>query len=90
MFVDADAAEDDFEVTEDRGLVKITLEKDGPVISAWVGVLAETVDDLDQETLTDWANDQSGWACCTIHLGDFDASIDEDDGGDWRLVEQEE
>lgn len=90
VFVDADAAEDDFEVTEDRGLVKITLEKDGPVISAWVGVLAETVDDLDQETLTDWANDQSGWACCTIHLGDFDASIDEDDGGDWRLVEGEQ
>ena len=90
VFVDADAAEDDFEVTEDRGLVKITLEKDGPVISAWVGVLAETVDDLDQETLTDWANDQSGWACCTIHLGDFDASIDEDDGGDWRMVEGEQ
>jgi hypothetical protein len=90
VFADVEGAADDFEVTEDRGLVKISLEKDGPVISAWVGVLAETVDDLDQDTLTDWSNDQSGWACCTIHLGDFDASIEEDDGGDWRLVEGEQ
>lgn len=87
VFADADAATDDFEVTEDRGLVKITLEKDGPVISAWVGVLAETVEDLDQETLTDWSNDQGGWSCSSIYLGDFEASIVEDDGGDWRLVE---
>jgi transposase-like protein len=87
VFADAETAEDDFEVTEDRGLVKISLEKDGPVISAWVGVLAETVDDLDQDTLTDWSNDQSGWACSTIHLGEFEASIVEDDGGDWRMVE---
>jgi hypothetical protein len=87
VFAEAETAEDDFEVTEDRGLVKITLEKDGPVISAWVGVLAETVGDLDQETLTDWSNDQGGWSCSSIYLGDFDVSIVEDDGGDWRLVE---
>jgi len=90
VFADAETADEDFEVTEDRGLVKIKLEKDGPVITAWVGVLAETVEELDQEMLTDWANDQGGWACSTIHLGEFEASIVEDDGGDWRLVEQDE
>ena len=90
VFADAETAEDDFEVTEDRGLVKIKLEKDGPVITAWVGVLAETVEELDQEMLTDWANDQGGWACSTIHLGEFEASIVEDDGGDWRMVKQDE
>lgn len=89
VFVDPDASSDDFEVTEDRGLIKINLEKDGPVITAWVGVLAETVEDLDEDTLNDWANDQGGWASCTIHLGEFDASIEEDDGGDWRMVEGE-
>jgi hypothetical protein len=89
VFADPEASDDDFEVTEDRGLVKVKLEKDGPVITAWVGVLAETVEELDQEMLTDWANDQGGWACSTIHLGEFEASIVEDDGGDWRLVEDD-
>ena len=85
VFVDPDSAEDDFEVNESRGTIKVNLEKDGPVITAWVGVDAETVDGLDEDTLSDWANDQGGWASCSIHLGDFDASIEEDDGGDWRF-----
>lgn len=85
VFVDPDTAEDDFEITEDRGVVKIKLEKDGPLITVWVGVTAPTVNDLDEELLNEWANDQGGWASCSIHLGDFDATIDSDDGGDWRF-----
>jgi transposase-like protein len=90
VFVDPDSAEGDFEVTEGRGTIKVKLEKDGPVITAWVGVDAETVDGLDEDTLSEWANDQGGWASCSIHLGDFDASIEEDDGGDWRFPGNED
>jgi transposase-like protein len=90
VFVDPDSAEDDFEVTDDRGTIKVKLEKDGPVITAWVSVDAEIVDGLDEDTLSDWANEQGGWASCSIHLGDFDASIEEDDGGDWRFPGNED
>jgi transposase-like protein len=86
VFCDPEGAGDDFEITEGRGVVKIKLEKDGPLITAWVGVSAETVDGLDADTLSEWANDEGGWASCSIHLGEFDASIEEDDGGDWRLA----
>lgn len=86
VFSDPEAACDDFEVTESRGLVKIKLEKDGPLITAWVGVSAEIVEGVDADALSEWANDQGGWASCSIHLGEFDASIEEDDGGDWRLA----
>ena len=90
VFVDPDSAEDDFEVTDGRGTIKVKLEKGGPVITAWVSVDAEIVDGLDEYTLSDWANDQGGWASCSIHLGDFDASIEEDDGGDWRFPGNED
>ena len=86
VFCDAESASNDFEVTEECGLVKIKLEKDGPLITAWVLVSAETVDGLDADALSEWASDEGGWASCSIHLGEFDASIEEDDGGDWRLA----
>lgn len=90
VFLEPNSAEEDFEITEDRGLVKITLEKDGPLITAWVGVTAELTEGLDEETLNDWAYEQGGWASCSIHLGDFEATIEEDDGGDWRFPHAEE
>jgi transposase-like protein len=88
VFADASECEDDFEVTGDRGKVSITLEDDGPVVSAWVKVSADLAEDLDEETLSEWSSDQGGWASCSIHLGPYDASISEDDGGDWRFAEE--
>ena len=85
IFVDANDVEDDFEVTNENGTLSISLEEDGPLISAWVKVSAELVDDLDEEALSDWSADEGGWASCSIYLGDFDAQIVEDDGGEWRL-----
>jgi transposase-like protein len=86
VFSDPSECEDDFEVTADRGKVSITLEEDGPVVSAWVKVSAELVDDLDDEALSEWSADEGGWASCSIYLGPYDASISEDDGGDWRFA----
>lgn len=88
VFADASECEDDFEVTADRGKVPITLEEDGPVVSAWVKVSADLAEDRDEETLSEWSSDQGGWASCSIHLGPYDASILEDDGGDWRFAEE--
>ena len=85
VFVDASETEGDFEITPNVGKVSITLEDDGPVITAWVKVSAELVENLDQETLSEWSSEEGGWASCSIYLGEFDASIVEDDGGDWRL-----
>ena len=85
VFADADSAEDDFEITKENGTLSISLEDDGPLISAWVKVSAELVDDVDEDTLSDWSSDEGGWASCSIYLGDFDAQIVGDDGGEWRL-----
>lgn len=88
VFADPSECEDDFEVTADRGKVSITLEEDGPVVSAWVKVSAELVEDLDEDALSEWSSDQGGWASCSIYLGPYDATISEDDGGDWRFAEE--
>lgn len=89
VFADPGEAEDDFEVTPNLGTISITLEDDGPLVSAWVKVKADLVEDVDAESLSDWSNDEGGWASCSIYLGPYDASIVEDDGGDWRLLDAE-
>ena len=84
VFADPSECEDDFEVTADRGTVSITLEEEGPVVYPWLKVSAELVEDLDEDTLSDWNSDQGGWAGCSIYLDPYDATTSEDDGGDWR------
>jgi len=84
IFPDAGEIETWFEVTEKNGMLKIFLEEDGPVISAWIMIEAELNDDVDEDTLSDWAAEEGGWASCTIYL-EYDANITEDDGGEWRL-----
>jgi hypothetical protein len=86
IFADASECEDDFEITLEKGKVAISLEDDGPVISAWVKVKADLVEELDEEALSEWSSEQGGWASCSIYLGPYDASITEDDGGDWRFA----
>lgn len=85
VFADAFEVEGGFEITPDLGKVSISLEDDGPLISAWVKVSAELVEDLDEDTLSEWSSEEGGWASCSIYLGEFDAHITEDDGGDWRF-----
>jgi hypothetical protein len=87
VFASPEASEQDFEVTDERGMISVSFGENGPVISAWVNVSADLVDDLDGDALSDWSSDQGGWHCATIHLGAFDAIISKGDGGDWRLAE---
>ena len=63
----------------------MTLEDDGPVISAWVAVQVQTTEDFDDDALQEWASEEAGWASASIYLSDVDATITEDDGGDWRV-----
>ena len=76
-----------FEITEDNGKLIISLEKTGPVITAWVQVKTQVNDEFDEDHLLEWADELGGWASSTIDLGGFEASIIGDDGGDWRLAE---
>ena len=89
VFADAGESGDYFEVTPDRGVISISLEDDGPEVSAWVQIKAKLIDELDEETLSTWSGDEGGWASCSISLGPYDAFITEDYGGDWRLPSDE-
>ena len=86
VFADADSASNYFALTSDNS--KYTFSRDGDhiVISAWVRVDVEVTDEFDEDLLDEWANENGGWASCSIDLGeDVDAFITEDDGGDWRI-----
>jgi hypothetical protein len=86
VFKDPEGAAGYFEVTKDRGEVKFDIESDAVVVSAWVTIDVDVVDEFDEDVLEEWASEYGGWACSTIDLGDVDAYISEDDGGDWRIA----
>jgi hypothetical protein len=86
VFADAAEVTGYFEITQERGTVVINLEDEGPVISAWVKIRAEIIPDLDEEALATWSSERGGWACATIDLGEHEAELHWDDGGEWRLL----
>jgi hypothetical protein len=86
LFEEAYDIEMDFEITKPDSELKVTLEDDGPVVSAWVAVEVQTTGDFDDEAFEEWASEEGGWASASIYLSDVDATITEDDGGDWRLA----
>lgn len=86
IFVDPNSVDGGFEITDATGVLKINLEENGPVISAWVLVTAELVEDFDEAALNAWSSENGGWASSTLHLGPHDATLTEDDGGDWRVA----
>lgn len=87
IFVDPAESGAYFPVTPDKGELKIEIEESAVVISAWVKVEAEVVDEFDEDILGEWEAEYAGHSCATIDLGDADAYISEDDGGDWRILD---
>lgn len=87
IFEDAEAAAADFEINEDNGTLSISLEEDGPLITAWVKWVPNLADGIEPDEVIEWSQDMAGWSAGSIHLGDVDATISEDDGGDIRLLE---
>lgn len=72
-------------VDDEESKVSFTVEADGVVVSAWIAINIETTEDFDEEGFSEWAEDFGGWYSASISLGDFEASIIEDDGGDFRI-----
>lgn len=65
--------------------VSFTVEDGHAIVSAWVAIDVETSEDFDEESFSEWAEEYGGWYSASISLGDFDATITEDDGGEWRI-----
>jgi hypothetical protein len=86
LFADPNGQEAHFEVTKDKGDISVSIEDEGPVISAWVHVQARVNEEFEEDRLFEWSGDMGGWASSTIDLGEYEATILEDDGGDWRLA----
>mgnify|MGYP000285966248 CR=1 FL=1 len=72
-------------VDDEESKVSFTVEADGVLVSAWIAINIETTEDFDEESFSEWAEDFGGWYSASISLGDFEASIIEDDGGDFRI-----
>lgn len=86
VFSDPETSTNYFALDSNNSEYTFAREDDSLVISAWVRVNAEVADDFSEDLLNEWANENGGWASCSIDLGDdVDAFISEDDGGDWRV-----
>ena len=71
----------EFEINDTNGALSISLEEDGPVISAWVGWEPKLRHGIGDDEVLQWSEEMGGWFSGTISLVDFDAPITEDDGG---------
>lgn len=78
----------DIEVTDDVGKVSVSLEEDGPAITAWVKWSPSLADGVSEDEVIEWGDDMGGWAAGSIYLGEYDATITEDDGGGIRALEE--
>ena len=87
IFENPEDAATEFEVNAENGKVSISLEEDGPIISAWVQWSPNLAEGIGEDEVVEWGQDMAGWESGSIYLGDVDASIVEDDGGDIRVLE---
>ena len=85
LFDDSEGQSTHFEITDHNGKVSVDLAENGPVITVWVNVSVTVNDDFDEERLIEWSDEMGGWASSTIDLGEYEAVITQDDGGDWRV-----
>ena len=85
---DPEGAAFECEINDENGSVSISLENDGPVITAWVKWSPKIAEGVGEEEVIQWGLDMAGWESGSIYLGDVDASIVEDDGGDIRLLDE--
>ena len=86
---DAESAAIDIEVTPENSKTSISLEDDGPVITAWVKWSPTLAEGIGEGDVVEWGQDMGGWQAGSIYLGDYDANIVEDDGGDLRVLTDE-
>lgn len=70
----------------DDSVVKVAFQYDKVIVSAWVVVDVATTEEFDEKDFAEWAYEYGGWFSATISLGDYEATITEDDGGEWRIV----
>ena len=86
VFSDPESSANYFSLDSNNGKYSFSREGEHLIVSVWVRVAVDVVDDFDGDVLDEWSSENGGWASCTIDLGeDVDASIIEDDGGDWRI-----
>ena len=86
LFDDPSDGYAEFEIDDTKGNVSISLDDDGPVITAWVKWSPKLRDGVSEDEVLEWGADMGGWYAGTISLSDVDASISEDDGGDLRSL----
>jgi len=84
LFDDPEEGYAEFEVDDSNGHVSISLEDDGPLITAWIKWTPNLREDVGEDEVIEWGEDMGGWFAGSISLGDVDASISEDDGGGIR------
>lgn len=86
VFSDPESSANYFSLDSNNSKYSFSREDEHLIVSAWVRVAVDVVDDFDGDLLDEWSSENGGWASSTIDLGeDVDASIIEDDGGDWRI-----
>lgn len=71
-------------IDETNGSVSISLDDEAPTVTA--SFIVTVPDQISVEALEQWSAEEAGWMSSTISLGDYDAYISMDDGGEWRVA----
>lgn len=87
LFRPPDWGYEEFELTSENSKTAIGLGESGPIISAWILWQPELQANVALQDVLDWAAELAGWQSGSLSLGDFEATLTEDDGGDVRIFE---
>lgn len=68
-----------------NSIVKVAFQNEKIIVSAWVVVDVATTEEFNEKDFAEWAYEYGGWFSATISLGDYEATIIGDDGGEWRI-----
>ena len=73
-------------IDDTNGSVSISFDDEAPTVTA--SFIVTVSDRISEEALEQWSSEEAGWMSSTISLGDYDAYVSMDDGGEWRLASE--
>lgn len=85
LFLDPRVAAQAFELTQTNSTVRVRLEGQTAVVTAWVRFVVDLRDGIDGDAFDAWVRTMGGWSCATISLFDTEASLSRDDGSEFRF-----
>lgn len=86
VFKTPDKVNQSFDVKDgQKHKIEISISDTCVNITATICLEEDLVDGITEEQISEWSEDMNGWFSASLLLGDFDAHVVSDDGGEWSL-----